>query len=247
MPKISVFIFIVFNVFVGQAQEKITVSAEDLIKLLNEKVQSEINLVRQNTESYRKMIFESCRLDSSRYEVQSGKIWFIEEQGKNFSSKVSTHEGIAAYQVADSFLANQQELKPYMYNKRLRFEARKHCEYLSRTGRFTHDRAGGKDMDYLDDLEDAVSRRIAEILALRRFRIFPGEYSKQNLDKEINEVAQEIVLGWIVDDGIWNRGHRDAIFDSGLNRFGAYCLVDEKGNVICAVEFSNQAFKSVRL
>jgi hypothetical protein len=48
------------------------------------------------------------RLDSSRYFVQSEKIWFKEEQGKNFSSHISTHEGIVAYQEADSFLANQK-------------------------------------------------------------------------------------------------------------------------------------------
>lgn len=244
MPKLIIYILTILCVFKIQAQEKFKVSAEDLISLLNEEVQKEINLVRQNPERYQKILFELGRLDSSRYFVQSEKIWFIDEQGKNFSSHTSTHEGIVAYQEADSFLANQKKLEPYMFNKRLRIEAKKHCEYLNRTGKFTHDRAGGKDASYIKDLIDSSAKITGEVLALRHIGIFPGEFEKKYLTKRIKVLAQEILLGWIVDDGIWNRGHRDAIFDTIYNRFGAYCHINEKdGGIICAVEFSNSPFK----
>jgi uncharacterized protein YkwD len=131
-----------------------------------------------------------------------------------------------------------------MFNKRLRLEAKKHCEYLNKIGKITHDRAGGKDADYIMDLIDSSSKYTGEILASIRLGTFPGEHEKKYLAKRINKHAQEIVLGWIIDDGIWNRGHRDAIFDIVYNRFGAYCHVDEKDcGIICAVEFSNKPFK----
>ena len=79
---------------------------------------------------------------------------------------------------------------------------------------------------------------VGEVLAKLENKITPGEYSDAGLKKEIQDIAQEIVLGWIVDDGIKDRGHRKGLFHELHNYFGAYCLIDMYGTVICAVELS---------
>ncbi len=220
------------------AQEKKYYGIKELTELLNIEVQNEINYVRQNPHKYHIIIEKSGRLDPLRYEVTPNGTWFIRERSEYFVARVTTHEGISAYQEASNFLLKQKEMKPYKYDKGLKLEAKKQCEYIQEIGILTHARPHGNGLDYVQNLKGNGLKMVGEVLAKLENKITPGRYSENEIKDSIQDIAQEIVLGWIVDDGILDRGHRKGLFHELHNYFGAYCLITVKGTVICAVEFS---------
>ena len=232
-----IFIFIVLNSLVN-AQHKKYYSNKELVDLLNKEVQEEINLVRQYPIRYHKLIEKDGRLDPLRYEITTNGTWFIRDKSEYFVAKVSTHEGISAYQEASKFLLDQEEMKPYKFNEGLKQEAKKQCEYIQKVDILTHARPDGEGLSYVMKLKGNGLKLVGEVLAKLENKITPGKYSDAELKKEIQDIAQEIVLGWIVDDGIKDRGHRKGLFHELHNYFGAYCLIDMHGTVICAVELS---------
>lgn len=222
----------------GIAQNRDFYSREELTKLLNEEIQKEINWVRQDPERYRNIVKEEGRLDPKKYQSEGNRKWFIVEKSEYYESKETTHEGISAYREMDRFLKKQESLVVYTYEKGLRAEAKKQCEYIFRSGNFSHDRPDGKGLSYVKKLKGDGLMLVGEVLAKLDNKIAPGQYNNTELNAKISAIAQEIVTGWIVDDGIPNRGHRSAVFHKEHKYFGAYCLIDENGTVICAVEFS---------
>jgi len=238
MKIVYIIIGLLLISLVGIAQSSVFYSREELTKLLNEEVQKEINWVRQDPERYRNMIKVEGRLDLKRYQSEGNRKWFIMEKSKYYESKETTHEGVSAYREMDKFLKHQKTLLVYTYEKSLRAEAKKQCEYIFRSGNFSHDRPDGKGLSYVKKLKGEGLMLVGEVLAKLDNKITSGEYNKTELNTQIRAIAQEIVIGWIVDDGIPKRGHRSAIFHEQHKYFGAYCLIDEKGTVICAVEFS---------
>jgi hypothetical protein len=129
-------------------------------------------------------------------------------------------------------------MKSYKFNEGLRIEAKKQCEYIQKIGILTHARPNGEGLDYVKELKGEGLKLVGEVLAQLENRISSGVHIETELKNEIRDIAQEIVLGWIVDDGIRNRGHRKGLFHEMHHYFGAYCLIDAEGTVICAVEFS---------
>jgi len=238
MKKIILVLLSLFFGFSLFSQDEKFYSNGELVELLNEEVQKEINLVRKNPKRYQDIMESAGRLDPKRYETSADGEWFIQEKSEYFISRATTHEGISAYREANRFLSKQEKLKPYKFNYGLSLEAKKQCIYISKIGILTHARPNGEGLDYVKKLKGDGLKLVGEVLAQLNNRITPGDYEKVELQRKISDIAQEIVLGWIVDDGIKDRGHRKGLFHEMHNYFGAYCLIDESGTVICAVEFS---------
>lgn len=238
MKKLGFILGFLAVVFLGFSQESKFYSTKMLTELLNEEVQKEINWVRQDPERYRTIIKDLGRLDSKRYEKNGNRQYFILEKTEYFESRSTTHEGISAYKEMDRFLKKQNSLPVYSYNSGLQNEAKKQCEYILSSGKFSHDRPDGKGLSYVENLKGEGLMLVGEVLAKLDERLPPKEYEKHELKANLRAISQEIVVGWIVDDGIPNRGHRTAIFHEQHKFFGAYCLIEENGTVICAVEFA---------
>ena len=177
MRQIYLVMLSVFFSYSLDAQNEKFYSNEELVELLNEEVQKEINIVRQNPGRYRDIMELAGRLDPKRYETGVEGSWFGKEKSEYFVSRITTHEGISAYKEADSFLKKQQAMKAYKFSEGLKLEAKKQCEYIQRIGILTHARPNGQGLDYVKKLKGNGIRLVGEVLAQLDNRITPGEFA----------------------------------------------------------------------
>jgi uncharacterized protein YkwD len=56
--------------------------------------------------------------------------------------------------------------------------------------------------------------------------------------------AREVVLAWIIDDGIKSRAHRKVVFNRNFKLFGVACGKNSKNESICVAEFAGNFIES---
>lgn len=137
-----------------------------------------------------------------------------------------TSEGVSALNDAIAWLRRQRPRGPLYANVRLAAAARDHARSQGPTGVCGH---GGRD-------GSSPLQRI-ERRGLSPYAI--GEVIAYGPD-----TAREVVRELIIDDGVADRSHRDAIFEAEFTRAGAACGPHAAYGAMCVVDFADDSDSS---
>ncbi|HEY0547628.1 MAG TPA: CAP domain-containing protein, partial [Pyrinomonadaceae bacterium] len=186
------------------------IEAADFLSSPEKDLVREINLLRSNPQAY------------VAYLEQAKKYY----KGKTYQppgqSGLVTDEGAAAVDDAISFLRAAKPLSPFSLSKGMSLAAKDHVKDLGSTGNVGHKGTDGS------TTEMRVSR-------YGRFSNGIGE----NIFYQ-NDTAREVVIGWLIDDGVATRGHRRNLLSStyrflgvsigARNSFGSMCVLTFAGD-----------------
>jgi uncharacterized protein YkwD len=175
---------------------------------LEETVLEAINYVREHPREYA----DQLRAYRDYFE---GDVLFLPGDDNG----VVTREGVRAVDEAIDFLERQAPLPPLSAGKLLTLAARDHADEQGPAGATGH-----------------VSRDGAspgERVRRRGGGIFVGETISYGAGD-----ADAVVRGFVVDDGVRDRGHRKLIFSQGFRYAGVGCGGHARYRVICVVDYS---------
>ncbi|MET0270745.1 MAG: CAP domain-containing protein [Sphingomonas sp.] len=134
-----------------------------------------------------------------------------------------TNEGVSALDEAIAWLRRQRPRGPLDTNNRLALAARDHTRSQGPTGVLGH---GGHDGS--SPLQRIERRGLSPYMVGEVIAYGP-------------ETAREVVRELIIDDGVADRGHRDAIFEAEFTRAGAACGPHAAYGAMCVVEFADDS------
>jgi uncharacterized protein YkwD len=133
----------------------------------------------------------------------------------------NTTEGLAAIDDAIADLQKQQPVLPFEFSSALSQAARDHSSYMAKTGNFDHNAGppGGQNPG----------------ARASKYGVHGGIGESIALTFNTNLTAADVVMQWIIDDGVADRGHRKGVFTPGSNiQMGAACVLsDDSKNVYC--------------
>jgi len=152
-----------------------------------------------------------------------GKV--LREPGK---PGLMTSEGVSAYNEAVSFLQSQQPVNVLTYSLPLALAASDQCNDEGPTGVVGHRGYDGSTpfqrMDrYMQD--DTSAENIA-------YGVF---------------TPQDIMIAFIVDDGVPDRGHRKVLYSSTYNKAATACGCHKVWNIICDFTYAQHAIANSNL
>lgn len=177
-------------------------------------VLDEINNARQNPQRFINYLED--------YRKKFNGLRFSDPNGKS----IKTAEGVTAVDEAIEFLRNLSPLEPLQMNEGLNKSANLQLGDLTTNPALEHIGADGSSFDQRIERFGKAKGKLGENIAFRRHS------------------AREIVLLWIIDDGISSRLHRLNIFDSKFKIAGvAYGKgIDDKGLcvLVLAGDFSEK-------
>lgn len=182
--------------------------AEAVLSPLEQTVLQQINLARTRPTQFASHLYDEL-------ENFQGKLW--KRPGR---TPVLTDEGREAVEEALRFLEGQPPVPEVTWSSGLALGARDHVRDQGSRGSTGHQ---GND-------RSTVGERVGRY----------GEW-KRKVGETISygaSTAEDIVLSLIVDDGVADRGHRDAIFDPEFKRIGvAYGYHHTYGHM-CVITFA---------
>ena len=167
-----------------------------------------------------------CRMNPKDYAETALKKHldrFVDENTyrKANGTLIMTNEGRKRVQDAISELKRMQPVGPLTYDEDLARAARFHCEDIGPAGLVSHNSSDGTSMS------DRLSRFVKD-------RMTRGE----NIDYG-NSSAEEIVVSFVIDDGVPNRGHLKNIMNSKFRRAGAAIGPHKQYGFMCTIDFSD--------
>jgi uncharacterized protein YkwD len=169
----------------------------------------ELNVVRADPRAYAKtLVAVRATVTDGAYRSSAGRTIALREGA-------SVVDGAVAALVAAKPLAALAKKKP------LRLAADGHARDLGARGAFGHRGHDGS----------TLAARIARETTLGRGEV--GEVISYGAT-----TAREIVHGFLIDDGVADRGHRHAILDDGFVSVGAACAHHTKHTPVCVVNFA---------
>ena len=115
---------------------------------------------------------------------------------------METYEGPSAYNDAIEFLKNQESLEPLKYDEKLGRSAHELVRDIGPKGLLSHETSDGR----------GVNDRVEQ------FGDWDGALC-ENMDVG-SKTAKDVLIGFLVDDGIEDRSHRFNIFNKDLRIFG---------------------------
>lgn len=130
------------------------------------------------------------------------------------------HEGKKAVEEAIQFLENLAPMKPFKGSKTLSTAAKDHALEQGRTGETGHYGANGS------TIESRIEKHAQWLGSI-------GENCHYGSD-----VARDIVIDLIIDDGIADRGHRNNIFSSAFTAVGVAVVDHSKYGTVCVQDFA---------
>lgn len=154
---------------------------------------------------------------------------FVEQARQNYSGSVCsmpgnvrlrTREGVRALNDAIRFLHRAKPQPPLALSPGLCLAAADHCREQA-GGAMGHYGSHGSDPGNRINRYGVVSQGWAENIAYG------------------HRTAREIVLAFIVDDGVRNRGHRKNIFSSTYNVAGAAYGPHARFGSVCSIDFAS--------
>ncbi len=160
---------------------------------ITRQVIEEHNKVRTNPSSYIEKI-------SACLELFKGDVLY-----KPGEDPMKTHEGKVAFKQAIEFLRQQKPLSPLKHDERLSQACSDHISDIGPKGKATHESSNGNN----------VSDRI------EKYCEWDGACT-ENIDFG-TKIAENIIINFIVDDGIPKRPHRSNLFNPQLNFIGVAC------------------------
>ncbi|HWP90937.1 MAG TPA: CAP domain-containing protein [Thermodesulfobacteriota bacterium] len=175
---------------------------------LEDDIVREMNLARTNPRMYASFLEERKR-------YYDGKLYY-----RSYDTVVRTREGVSAVNEAVSFLYSVNPLPPLSVSRGMSLAAKDHASDIGPRGAMRHE---GRD-------------RSTPGIRLSRYGTWQGEVA-ENIYYS-GENARDIVIGLIVDDGVYSRGHRKNIFNPGFRVVGVGCDRHATYRIVCVTTFA---------
>ena len=167
-----------------------------------------MNLARQNPQRYASFL-------EQRKPFYAGK-YFSRPDG----ILIETEEGVNAVEEAIHYLRSLNPMSPFRPSLGMSLGAKDHVKDQGPTGTIGHDGRDGSQS------WDRISR-------YGTWQIAAGENIAYG-----SEDARDVVIGLIVDDGVYDRGHRKNIFNPEFRVVGVACGPHSSYRTICVITFA---------
>ena len=131
-----------------------------------------------------------------------------------------TNEGVSAVDEAITFVRNAKPVPQYAVSKGLSRAAKDHVTDLGKTGNSGHKGTDGSSTEARCNRYGTFSNGIGENIVYQ------------------SEIAREIVLGWLVDDGVASRGHRRNLLSPGYKFIGVAIGEKTSHGSMCVLTFA---------
>lgn len=194
--------------FITASVQSLNAEPPDYLSPLEKSVVDEINRARTNPKGYSSFLKE-------RRQYYHGKLLKIPGEGV-----IKTIEGIAALNEAMKFTRSLHPVPPLHPSRGMSAGARDHVKDQGRAVSVGH-RGGDASQPW-----DRVSR-------YGTWENSVGENIAYGSDK-----ARDIVIGFIVDDGVPGRDHRKNIFDPDFRVIGVACGPHGRYGTVCVITFA---------
>lgn len=187
---ISFLLFVSFPFAGGRASSGTDIESADYLSPTEKDLVREINLLRSNPQAY------------VAYLEQAKKYY----KGKDYKPPgqvaLATVEGVAAVDEAISALRAAKPLSPFSLSKGMSSAAKDHVKDLGSTGNVGHKGTDGSTVEVRVNRYGNFSNGIGENIVYQ------------------NDTAREVVIGWLIDDGVATRGHRRNLLSTGYRYLG---------------------------
>jgi uncharacterized protein YkwD len=195
----------------AQAQQKAVIESSDrcVLSPLEQEVLSEINRARTDPKSYAKLLEER----SKRY---VGNEVPIVQRGRKIM--LVTREGPAAAQEAARALEAVRPVPGLELSLPLCHAANDHLKDQAPLDKVGHKGTDGSDPFTRIHRYSAGMFRVGEVMSLG------------------NDSAQEVVQGFLIDDGVPGRGHRQSLLNQDYTLAGLACGKQARWGVMCIVD-----------
>ncbi len=178
------------------------------ISPLEREIVGEINLARTNPRKYASLL-------EDRKKYYDGKLFYRSEE-----SILKTREGVKAVNEAIRFLRSANRLPPLSLSRVMSLGAKDHVRDIGPREATSHKGSDGSSPG------DRVNRYGEWLVGIAENIYYGGEN------------AHEVVMGWIIDDGVSGRGHRKNIFKPGFRVVGVGCGPHAKYRTVCVTTFA---------
>jgi uncharacterized protein YkwD len=180
----------------------------ETLSTLEKGITHEMNMARENPGKYVTFLEQSKRNYSGKRLQRPGNIILI------------TQEGVSAVNEAIRFLRTAKPLSSLQSSRGMHLAARDHVQDQASTGVVGH--RGGEGSSPADRLN-----RYGTWQKIMGENISYGE-----------DEARNIVMGFIIDDGVQDRGHRKNIFKPDFHVVGVACGPHPIYRLMCVVTFA---------
>jgi uncharacterized protein YkwD len=176
---------------------------------LAEEIINQLNTVRINPKSYIE------KLENALKHFRGNVLSLHGEE------QIETTEGKSAYEDAIEFLKRQKPVSELKADERLNCACRDHVNDIGPKGIASHDGSDGSSLSDRIEKYCEWDRGCCENLELGTFQ------------------AENIIMNFIVDDGIIERSHRKNIFNTDIEYIGVACGDHKEWEIITVVNFAN--------
>ena len=175
---------------------------------LEKKLVQEMNLARSNPGEYASFLNELKQHYDGKLLKRPGKI------------PLATQEGVSAADEAIGFLRSTDQLQQLSPSRGMSMGAKDHVEDAGPKGLIGHHGSDGSDAGDRVNRYGAWKTQVGENIA------YGGDD------------AREIVMGFIIDDGIPERGHRTNLFNPNYHVVGVACGPHAVYHTMCVITFA---------
>ncbi|MBV9958874.1 MAG: CAP domain-containing protein [Acidobacteria bacterium] len=212
LSLITSLLFVGFPVAGGRASGNGGTDAEtaDYLTAPEKALVREINLLRSNPQGYIQYLEQAKKYYKGKDYIMPGQ------------PVLTTVEGVSAVDEAIAFLRSAKALSSYSLSKGMCLAAKDHVKDLGGTGSTGHKGTDGSTTEMRVNRYGNFSNGIGE-----------------NIFYE-NESPREVVVSWLIDDGVASRGHRRNLLSNSYrvlgvsvgerNSYGSMCVLTFAGN-----------------
>ena len=172
---------------------------------------AEINLMRSDPPKYAAYLEQSKKYYTGKGYKPPGQ-----------AHSLTTFEGVAAVDEAIKVLRETKPLPPQAVSPGMCMAARDHVMDLGKTGKTGHRGTDGSTPD----------------VRVNRYGRFLGSIG-ENIIYE-TATARELVIGWLVDDGVPNRGHRKNLLSLTYGYLGVAVGAHAEFGEMCVLTFAGE-------
>jgi uncharacterized protein YkwD len=139
-------------------------------------------------------------------------------------SYLETSEGVAVVEEALAFLKKAKRQEPLQWSPLLARSAQALVDDQGKTGDTGHIASDGSTP------EDRINR-LAQAQASWGENISYGDYG--------GDTGRDVIISWLVDDGVKNRGHRKNLLRDDYGVAGVACGPHPKYDSMCVIDFAD--------
>jgi uncharacterized protein YkwD len=140
---------------------------------------------------------------------------------------LETTEGVTAVDEAIAALRRTRSLSQLTPSQGMSLGARDHVKDLGDRGTTGHYGSDGSDP-------------FARISRYGNWEVVPGSIAGENISYSPINIAHWHILQWLIDDGVPNRGHREALLRSEYQRTGVSCGTHSVYENMCVMGYASE-------